>query len=128
MLLGRTLLARVGKQSEGTLLSAVRAKVQEYSAPYDDYVDLVDLCDGLQRVLGDAAVTQACAAVKQAVDKMVLASAAKGSQVARSHGISIYFPKHRVCALYAKLDFAKKNTWAKFIAAYTKRVAKKAWG
>src|SRR5207302_4674627 len=124
----RSLLARVGKQSEGTLLSAVRAKVQEYSAPYDDYVDLVDLCEGLQRVLGDAAVTQACAAVKHAVDKMVLASAAKGSQVARSHGVSIYFPKHKVCALYAKLDFAKKNAWAKFIAAYTKRVAKKAWG
>ncbi len=59
---------------------------------------------------------------------MVLASAAKGSQVARSRGISIYFPKHKVCALYAKLDFAKRNAWAKFIAAYTKRVAKKAWG
>ena len=126
--LGGSLLARVGKQSEMTLLSAVRAKVQEYSAPYDDYVDLVDLCDGLQRLLGDAAVTEACAAVKQAVGKMVLASAAKGSGVARSHGISIYFPKHKVCALYAKLDFAKKNAWAKFIAAYTTRVARKGWG
>jgi hypothetical protein len=126
--LGRALLARVGKQSEGTLLSAVRAKVQEYSAPYDDYVDLVDLCDGLQRLLDDGAVTEACAAVKHAVAKMVLASAAKGSGVARSHGISIYFPKHTVCALYAKLDFAKKNTWAKFIAAYTTRVARKGWG
>ena len=126
--LGRSLLARVGKQSEVTLLSAVRAKVQEYSAPYDDYVDLVDLCDGLQRLLGDAAVTKACAAVKQAVEKMVLASAAKGSGVARSHGVSIYFPKHKVCALYAKLDFGKKNAWAKFIAAYTKQVARKGWG
>ena len=126
--LGRSLLAQVGKQSEVTLLSAVRAKVQEYSAPYDDYVDLVDLCDGLQRLLGDAAVTKACAAVKQAVAKMVLASAAKGSGVARSHGVSIYFPKHKVCALYGKLDFGKKNAWAKFIAAYTKQVAKKGWG
>src|SRR6202163_5021047 len=107
--LGESLLKRVGNQSE-TLLSAVRAKVQEYSAPYDDYVDLVDLCDGLQRLLGDAVVTKACAAVKQAVAKMVLASAEKGSQVARSHGVSIYFPKHKVCALYAHLDFAKKNT------------------
>ena len=101
--------------------------MQEYSAPYDDYVDLVDLCDGLQRLLGDAGVTQACTAVKQAAAKMVLASAAKGSRVARSHGISIYFPKHKVCALYANLDFAKKNAWAKFIAAYTKQVAKKGW-
>jgi hypothetical protein len=126
--LGGSLLARVGKQSDMTLLSAVRAKVQEYSAPYDDYVDLVDLCDGLRRLLGDAAVTEACAAVKQAVGKMVLASAAKGSGVARSHGVSIYFPKHKVCALYAKLDFAKKNAWAKFIAAYTTRVARKGWG
>ncbi|HWZ73635.1 MAG TPA: clostripain-related cysteine peptidase [Casimicrobiaceae bacterium] len=125
--LGESLLKRVGNQSGATLLSAVRAKVQEYSAPYDDYVDLVDLCDGLQRLLGDAGVTQACTAVKQAAAKMVLASAAKGSRVARSHGISIYFPKHKVCALYANLDFAKKNAWAKFIAAYTKQVAKKGW-
>ncbi len=125
--LGQSLLGLVGNRSKGTLLSAVRAKVQEYSAPYDDYVDLVDLCDGLQRLLGDAAVTKACAAVKQAAAKMVLASAAKGSAVARSHGISIYFPKHKVCALYAKLDFAKKSAWAKFIASYTKQIAKSGW-
>jgi hypothetical protein len=78
-------------------------------------------------VLSDAVVSEACTAVKQAVAKMVLASAAKGSGVARSHGVSIYFPKHKVCALYANLDFAKKNAWAKFIAAYTARVAKKGW-
>jgi Clostripain family len=125
--LAQALLAAVGNRSKETLLSAVRAKVQEYSAPYDDYVDLVDLCDGLQRLLADAAATKACAAVKQAAARMVLASAAKGPGVARSHGVSIYFPKHKVCALYAELDFAKKSAWARFIAAYTTQVAKQGW-
>jgi Clostripain family len=125
--LGKLLLALVGSDTKGTLLSAVRAKVQEYSAPYDDYVDVVDLCDGLQRLLGDASVSHACEAVKEGVGKMVLVSAAKGAQVARSHGISIYFPKHKVCALYSRLDFAKKSAWAGFIAAYTKHVAAKGW-
>jgi hypothetical protein len=125
--LGQALLSAVDHQAKATLLSAIRAKVQEYSAPYDDYVDLVDLCDGLKRLLGDAAVSKACAAVKQAASKMVLASAAKGSAVARSHGVSIYFPKHKVCALYAELDFAKRSAWARFIAAYTKQVARQGW-
>jgi len=125
--LGKSLLPLVGDRSKGTLLSAVRAKVQEYSAPYDDYVDLVDLCDGLQRLMGDAGVTKASAAVKQAATAMVLASAAKGAAVSRSHGISIYFPKHKVCALYSELDFAKKSAWARFIASYTKQVAKQGW-
>ena len=125
--LGQALSSAVGNRSKGTLLSAVRAKVQEYTAPYDDYVDLVDLCDGLQRLVGDAAVSKACGAVKQAAARMVLASAAKGSAVARSHGVSIYFPKRKVCALYSELDFAKRSAWARFIAAYTKQVAKQGW-
>lgn len=126
--LGRSLLPLVADRAKGTLLTAVRAKVQEYTAPYDEYVDLVDLCDGLMRLLGDAAVSKACASVKQAVVKMVLGSAAKGSAVARSHGISLYFPKRSVCSLYRNLDFAKKNAWAKFIAAYTAKTAKGGWG
>ncbi|HTR57323.1 MAG TPA: clostripain-related cysteine peptidase [Casimicrobiaceae bacterium] len=126
--LGRALRTIVDNASKATLLSAVRAKVQEYSAPYDDYVDLVDLCDGLQRLLGDAKVNACCAKVKEAVAKMVLQSAAKGSAVARSHGISIYFPKRKVCPLYARLDFAKGNAWAGFIAAYAAKVAKQGWG
>jgi hypothetical protein len=105
-------------------LTALRAKVQEYTPPYDEYVDLVDLCDGLQKLLPAPAVKQACVAVKTAVSAMVLASAFKGAGVARSNGLSIYFPKRKVSPLYAKLDFSKGSAWATFIAAYVAEVAK----
>jgi hypothetical protein len=126
--LGTALAAALGTPSAKAALVSVRARVQEYSAPYDDYVDLVDLCDGLTAVMGRADVTSACMAVKTAMGKMVLASGAKGANVARSHGSSIYFPKKQVCRLYASLDFAKKSAWAKFIQAYCAGVNAKSWG
>jgi hypothetical protein len=59
---------------------------------------------------------------------MVLQSGFKGANMAHSHGSSIYFPKKKVCGLYRTLDFAKKNAWAKFIAAYTAGLGGRAWG
>ncbi|HYP68623.1 MAG TPA: clostripain-related cysteine peptidase, partial [Thiobacillaceae bacterium] len=125
--LGGALSKALGDASARAALASVRARVQEYSAPYDDYVDLVDLCDGLTSVLGRAEVTAACGAVKAAVGKTVLASGAKGAKEARSHGTSIYFPKKQVCRLYASLDFARKSAWAKFIQDYCAGPKSKPW-
>lgn len=126
--LGTALSKTLGDTAKRAALASVRARVQEYSAPYDDYVDLVDLCDGLTSVLGSAEVTAACGAVKAAMGKMVLAAGAKGGKEARSHGTSIYFPKKQVCRLYSGLDFAKKSAWAKFIQDYCAGLQSKAWG
>jgi hypothetical protein len=109
-------------------IQSVRAGVQEYTSPYDDYVDLVDLCDGLAKLVGNADVTAACTAVKAATAQMVLQSGWKGANMAHSHGSSIYFPKKKVCSLYPKLDFAKKNAWAKFINGYVAGLGGRAWG
>jgi hypothetical protein len=109
-------------------IQSVRGRVQEYSSPYDDYVDLLDLCDGLTKLAGVAAVSTACAAVKAAAARMILQSGWKGATMARSHGASIYFPKKKVCGLYNTLDFAKKNAWAKFIGEYVARLGTRAWG
>jgi hypothetical protein len=109
-------------------IQSVRAGVQEYTSPYDDYVDLIDLCDGLAKLAGNAGVTAACAAVKAAMAPMILQSGFKGANMAHSNGSSIYFPKKKVCGLYRTLDFAKKNAWAKFIAAYTAGLGGRAWG
>jgi hypothetical protein len=111
-----------------TALQAVRNGVQEYTSPYDDYVDLIDLCDGLTKLVGVAQVATACAAVKAAAAGMILQSGFKGATMAHSHGASIYFPKKKVCGLYRTLDFAKKNAWAKFINAYVAALAGRAWG
>ena len=126
--LGAALACVLSDAATQAALASVRARVQEYTAPYDDYVDLVDLCDGLSAALGRADVTTACTAIKAAIGKMVLASGAKGTNVARSHGCSIYFPKKQVCKLYASLDFARKSAWAKFIQAYCAGLKTRAWG
>lgn len=125
--LGAALTKAMNAAAILSAIRTVRSRVQEYSAPYDDYVDLVDLCTGLAKLTGDAGVASACAAVAAAVDKMVLQSGWKGANMARSHGVSIYFPKKKVCGLYRTLDFAKKNAWAGFINAYVAAAGSRAW-
>ncbi len=103
--------------SRGALLS-VRAQVQEYSRPYDDYCDLLDLCSLLEAHVVNAGVRAACAAVKETAAAAIVANGFKGAAVDNSRGISIYFPKRRLSPLYKTLDFARNSTWDEFLAAY----------
>ena len=126
--LGVALSNALNDPAAATALFTVRARVQEYTAPYDEYVDLVDLCDGLDTLVQRPDIATATKAVRTAIAKLILDSGFKGSSVARSHGSSIYFPKRKVCSLYATLDFAKKGKWATFIDGYTNAQARRAWG
>lgn len=99
-------------------LIGVRAQVQEYSRPYDDYCDLLDLCSLLETRLPDAGVLTACAALKEAGAAAIIANGYKGSAVDHSLGISIYFPKRTLSPLYKTLDFTKESGWDEFLAAY----------
>jgi len=114
-LLGKALTPCLDDPVLRAAISAVRGQAQSYTAPYDEYVDLVDLCIGLSARVANAAVKRACQAVQTAVQKAVIASAFKGGSVAHSHGTSIYFPRRPVCSLYRTLDFAKGNDWVGFI-------------
>ena len=106
-------------------IMALRAQVQEYTAPYDQYCDLADLCDLLARRVKDPGLGRACAAARAALNTVVIASGAKGAKVAHSHGIPIYFPKKTVSRQYATLDFAKRGGWAAFVDAYTRSVSRR---
>ena len=117
--LGTALTKALGDPSKRAAILAIRAQVQEYTAPYDQYCDLGDLCALLGQFVRDAAVTAARQRVLTALKGAVLANAAKGKSVANSHGLSIYFPKKRVSTLYSDLDFTKRNGWVGFIKAYT---------
>jgi Clostripain family len=117
--LGKALLNALTTRSKLNAIVGARAQVQEYSAPYDEYCDLADLCDLLPQHVADSAIRKACDNVRKALRSAVLATGAKGSRVAHSNGISIYFPKNQVCPLYVNLDFAKANSWAAFISRYT---------
>jgi hypothetical protein len=120
--LGRVLTAALKDARARGAIMALRSQVQEYSAPYDEYCDLADLCDLLARRVEHPGMRPACDKIRAALKKVVIAAGAKGARVAHSHGMSIYFPKKEVCRLYANLDFAKSGAWAAFIKDYTRRV------
>jgi hypothetical protein len=123
--LGLALLSFMKDRRGRDAIVAVRSRVQEYSAPYDQYCDLGDLCELLVRRLNDAGVERNCGAVRAALGKTVIAAGAKGINVAHSHGMSVYFPKKRVSPQYATLDFAKRSGWATFIDAYVRSLSRR---
>jgi len=108
----------MGDTASRTALINARAQVQEYSRPYDDYCDLLDLCALLDKNLADPAVRTATVAVRQAAAAALVASGCKGTAVDNSQGISIYFPKRKLSPLYKTLDFTLQSTWDEFLVAY----------
>ncbi|MGE5239325.1 MAG: clostripain-related cysteine peptidase [Chloroflexota bacterium] len=116
--LGKALKKALANSSLHAAVMTARAKVQEYSRPYDDYCDLLDLCSLLESNLVDAAVRKACADVRKTASDVIVASGYKGSAVDNSQGISIYFPKRSLSPLYKTLDFTKANSWDEFLQAY----------
>jgi len=116
--LAKALMSILADTASRTALINARAQVQEYSRPYDDYCDLLDLCTFVETKLTDPAVRTACAAVKQAAAAAIVASGYKGSAVDNSRGVSIYFPKRKLSPLYKTLDFTKQSSWDEFLTAY----------
>jgi cysteine peptidase C11 family protein len=123
--LGRLLTSALKDEAARVQISAVRAQVQEYTPPYDQYCDVVDLCNLLARHLRRPGLEAVCHALSTAVSRAVLATGVKGSAVAHSHGLSLYFPKKSVSRLYSTLDFARKGGWATFIDAYTRSIGRR---
>jgi hypothetical protein len=116
--LSKTLTGALNNSALRSALVSVRAQVQEYSRPYDDYCDLLDLCARLETTLGDDTVRAACAGVKQAAQAAIVAAGYKGPAVDSSQGISIYFPKRKLSPLYGTLDFTKASAWDEFLKGY----------
>ena len=116
--LGRELKAALKEPAGLGGMVAARAKVQEYTKPYDDYVDLVDLCNLLQGSVANPSIDAACTHVVNAVKAAVVAQGSKAKAVAHSNGVSVYFPKKMVSPLYGTLDFTKQSRWDEFLAAY----------
>ena len=125
--LGAALSKSLKDATQRAAITAVRLRVQEYSQPYDQYVDLIDLCDGLEKLVNSKAVSAACTQVRAAIAKSVITSGAQGANVARYHGTSMYFPKKQLCKLYSTLDFFKKNDWAVCIKDYAASLGSRGW-
>lgn len=95
-----------------------------YSRPYDDYCDLLDLCDPLDKGVNNPAVKTACATVQQAAAAAIIATGCKGATVDKSRGLTIYFPKRKLSPLYQTLDFTKQSAWDEFPVAYLSGVGR----
>lgn len=88
-------------------LSIVRDEVQTYEN--QDYIDLGHFCALLEREM--PALADAILPVKEALDDSILANKAPDPAVARSSGLSIYFPTGKPSPLYRKLEFGN-GAWA----------------
>ena len=116
--LGKALKNALADPSLRSAVLAVRSRVQEYSRPYDDYCDLMDLCGLLEDNVTDGPVRAACAGVRRSAADAIVAAGYKGSAVDKSQGVSIYFPKRILSPLYKTLDFTKASAWDEFLKAY----------
>lgn len=99
----------------GTVTLA-RDRSQKYEMP--EYIDLGDFASQLaQRLPSHAAVQSAAASIKAALDStspsaFVIANATAGVGVAKSHGVSIYFPHAEDYAPdYSDLLFSQQGRW-----------------
>ena len=88
-----------------------------------DFIDLHDFCAQLATRTKSAAVKTAARATIAAISGgsgLVHASRHKGTSVARSHGVAIYFPRGDASVAYDRLDFARATRWDSFIRAFTR--------
>jgi len=114
----KTLISHLSDTAARAAMLTARNQVQTYEVP--DYVDLVDFAKLLQAQTTIPALKTACQNVMDAarVGQFVVASGYKGSAMAGSNGVSIYFPTRKISPLYAKLDFVQQTTWDEFLRAY----------
>jgi hypothetical protein len=118
--LARALVKAVAHPVEFKAAAQALARAQRYDTK--DFLDLGDLCARLRAATRSAPVKAAADAVTRVLagtSGLVVAEKHKGTSVARSHGVSIYFPRGDATVAYDRLDFAKKTRWDAFIDAMT---------
>jgi len=101
---------------DGCELAVGRAgrRAQSYSDP--DYKDLYDFCRLLSERAGQEELKRRALAVMELLappgeGRLVYAEAHRGLRLARSHGVSIYFPTRVLSPFYKRLDFASESLW-----------------
>lgn len=98
------------------LLALGRAGRKAQSYADADYKDLYDFCSLLAerqelpelRIRAQAVMDLL---VPPGQGRLVRAETHQGTRVARSHGVSIYFPSHAISPFYGNLKFANESLW-----------------
>ena len=117
----QTLRGKLGQTSFNNAIILSHWEAQSYNG--EQFVDLCDFCELLEKHYSDAVVTHKCGEVKKAVNEMVLASCFCGIDYQYSNGVSIYFPWSTIFAYYQPLAFAKEEgaDWYGFLSDYVEK-------
>lgn len=101
---------------DGCELAVARAsrRAQSYSDP--DYKDLYDFCRLLYERTSQEGLKRRTLGVMELLappgeGRFVYTEAHRGLRLARSHGVSIYFPTRAMSPFYKRLDFASESLW-----------------
>ena len=97
-------------------------ETQSYNG--EQFVDLYDFCDCLQKRVSSKPVLKQCERLKKFIENdFVLKSCYSGAAYQYSYGVSLYFPWAQIAPSYWNLDFVadqKRNPgWGSFLQAYT---------
>jgi hypothetical protein len=96
-------------------------EAQSYNG--EQYVDLYDFADCLQKRVPSRTIAQQCKTLKEFIaTEFVLKSCYCGAVYQYSYGVSIYFPWANIAPAYWNLDFVdeKEPGWGSFLKAYTR--------
>ena len=96
-------------------------EAQSYNG--EQYVDLYDFCDCLQKRQPSKEIAQRCETLKKFIETdFVLKSCYCGAVYQYSYGVSIYFPWANIAPSYWNLDFVDEKApgWGSFLKAYTR--------
>jgi hypothetical protein len=118
--LGHLLVERIDGYRRELTLTRLHAQTFEMA----DYVDLIHLMTLMARNVPDGGIADAAKSVSRAAASCVLVSETLGGTVAKSHGLSVWFPAHKRLysdyrAKYLSLRFAEAYPgWISFLDAY----------
>jgi cysteine peptidase C11 family protein len=118
--LGNALVAAMNDAAAKDAIQIARLRTQRFDDNLSANVDLRDFCERLDVAASlPTGVKSAAHGVGAALDKYVIKNGHLGVKVANAKGVAIYFPQDEISPLYTKhLDFAKKNSWTKFLKAF----------
>lgn len=109
------------KRSVENALLLAHWEAQSYNG--EQYVDLYDFCDCLQKRGPSREIYKRCQTLKKFIkDEFVLNSCYCGAIYQYSYGVSIYFPWAEIAPSYWNLDFVDEKAagWGTFLKAYTR--------
>jgi hypothetical protein len=133
-MIAQLLIFGVENQKNNSIRNALKASRHRLNCTHFDEPTYIDLSHWYSNLLGhikqmhlvnqeqeiafkEALINTLSNGIEIITNLLVVANK-KGSNLPGAHGISIYFPEHRIHNSYPRTGFARKTHWTKFIEHY----------